>query len=601
MRYGAGRQAPRRGDAAPGGRGLAVLPATDRDAPSRALFADADAVRAPRGPRRDPAGRRAAVEPRCVRSTTRRRPPRRRVRSGASAMRPCPRSTALLEWPDPHACRCRTARADPWAPVAGARRGARAARGAPRPRAWAAGHRAARRARAGAGGVAAALDGVQDDDLQHAGRILRGLIALDLRAGARPTPGRPTRRSSGRSGDELDPRPAARRRRSCMARHGTERLGPTLLGLRAPASERGLATEARRRSSARRSPVACCRSSIRAWTRRHASRGCGPRRRVGRRARPSARAHAPRPRRGRRRDVALPMAPRLRDPRRRRRAASSRHDATSRPHARWATRSSTRSWRWPAPPERPAASNRPRPDRLAARSDRPWTCPPVPAPSSSAAVRRHQRRVPPHEARLDRRRAPRASELTAGTTWHAAGLITSAGMSTETLLWMCRYTRDLCASLEAETGLSTGFRPIGHLHLATTPQRLETLRREAAFVRGFGVKNHEISAAEFARHWPAAKTDDVLAAFYVPDEGRANPADLDPGIRQGRADAGREDHRGRTVTGVTARTARVTGVVTDQGTSSARSSSTAAGMWAPRGGRARPACRSRSRPRSTTT
>src|SRR5450759_5456824 len=83
-------------------------------------------------------------------------------------------------------------------------------------------------------------------------------------------------------------------------------------------------------------------------------------------------------------------------------------------------------------------------------------------------------------------------QLTAGTTWHAAGLITSAGMSSETLLWMARYTRDLCVSLEAETGQATGFRPIGHLHLATTPQRLEGLRREAAFVRGFGVPNEEI-------------------------------------------------------------------------------------------------------------
>ena len=78
-------------------------------------------------------------------------------------------------------------------------------------------------------------------------------------------------------------------------------------------------------------------------------------------------------------------------------------------------------------------------------------------------------------------------QLTAGTTWHAAGLITSAGMASETLLWMARYTRDLCVSLEAETGQATGFRPIGHLLPATTPQRLETLRREAAFARGFGV------------------------------------------------------------------------------------------------------------------
>ena len=170
--------------------------------------------------------------------------------------------------------------------------------------------------------------------------------------------------------------------------------------------------------------------------------------------------------------------------------------------------------------------------------------------------------------------------LTAGTTWHAAGLITSAGMATETLLWMSRYTRDLCRTLEAETGQATGYRQIGHLHLASTPQRLESLRREAAFVRGFGVENHEISAAEFGRHWPAAKTDDVLAAFYVPDEGRVNPADLAMAYARGARQGGARILEGVTATGVTTARGRVTGVVTDHGTIAADVVVNAAGMWA---------------------
>ena len=79
-------------------------------------------------------------------------------------------------------------------------------------------------------------------------------------------------------------------------------------------------------------------------------------------------------------------------------------------------------------------------------------------------------------------------QLTAGTTWHAAGLITSAGMTDETALFFSRYSRDLYARLEAETGHSTGFRPVGHLSLATTPERQAALRREAAWMHGFGVR-----------------------------------------------------------------------------------------------------------------
>ena len=171
-------------------------------------------------------------------------------------------------------------------------------------------------------------------------------------------------------------------------------------------------------------------------------------------------------------------------------------------------------------------------------------------------------------------------QLTAGTTWHAAGLVTSAGMASETMLWMARYTRDLCVSLETETGQATGFRPIGHLHLATTPGRLESLRREAAFVRGLGVPNEELSAAEFGRLWPAAKTDDVLAAFYVPDEGRVNPADLTMAYAKGARMGGARIFEHVVATGVTSARGRVTGVVTDRGTIGADYVVNAAGMWA---------------------
>ena len=171
-------------------------------------------------------------------------------------------------------------------------------------------------------------------------------------------------------------------------------------------------------------------------------------------------------------------------------------------------------------------------------------------------------------------------QLTSGTTWHAAGLITSAGMGQETMLWMARYTRDLYIGLEEETGQATGWSPIGHLHIASTPQRLETLRREAAFVRGYGVDDHEISPQEFQRMWPEAYIDDVLAAFYVPDEGRINPADVTMALAKGARMGGATIVEGVPVTGFTTSKGRVTGVVTSQGTVECEYVVNAAGMWA---------------------
>ena len=74
-------------------------------------------------------------------------------------------------------------------------------------------------------------------------------------------------------------------------------------------------------------------------------------------------------------------------------------------------------------------------------------------------------------------------QLTSGTTWHSAGLIVTFGSTSETSTDMRMYTRDLYARLEEETGLSTGFKPVGFIEVATDADRLEEYRRVAAFNR----------------------------------------------------------------------------------------------------------------------
>jgi 4-methylaminobutanoate oxidase (formaldehyde-forming) len=170
-------------------------------------------------------------------------------------------------------------------------------------------------------------------------------------------------------------------------------------------------------------------------------------------------------------------------------------------------------------------------------------------------------------------------ELTAGTTWHAAGLITSAGMPTETFLWMSRYTTDLLPTLHEETGQDTGFRRIGHLHLATNPERLETVTREAVFAKAHGVPVEIVGPEEVARHWPSAKVDDILGAAWVPDEGRANPADVAQAYAKGARAGGATILEGVTVTGFTTANGAVTGVVTDAGTVETETVVVAGGMW----------------------
>ncbi|HEX7993591.1 MAG TPA: FAD-dependent oxidoreductase [Streptosporangiaceae bacterium] len=172
------------------------------------------------------------------------------------------------------------------------------------------------------------------------------------------------------------------------------------------------------------------------------------------------------------------------------------------------------------------------------------------------------------------------NRLTAGTTWHAAGLITSAGMTDETALFFSRYSRELYGRLEAETGHSTGYRQVGHLSLATSKERQAALRREAAWMHGFGVEDTEISVSELADMWPLARTDDVLSAFFVADEGRADPVGVATSLAKGARQLGARVIEGVAATGVRTHRGRVTAVQTEQGEIETEVVVNAAGMWA---------------------
>jgi len=117
-------------------------------------------------------------------------------------------------------------------------------------------------------------------------------------------------------------------------------------------------------------------------------------------------------------------------------------------------------------------------------------------------------------------------DLTSGTTWHAAGLMVTYGSLSETATEIRKYSRQLYASLEAETGLSTGLNQCGFIELANSADRLEEYRRVSAFNRYCGVDVQEISAREVQDLFPIARVDDVLAGFYVEDDGRVNPVDV---------------------------------------------------------------------------
>jgi 4-methylaminobutanoate oxidase (formaldehyde-forming) len=171
-------------------------------------------------------------------------------------------------------------------------------------------------------------------------------------------------------------------------------------------------------------------------------------------------------------------------------------------------------------------------------------------------------------------------KLTSGTTWHAAGLVVSGGMTTETLAWMTKYSRDLYEVLEDETGLSTGFRPVGYLQTSSSDERTHKLRREADFLRVMGIEREEVSAAEVADLWPQIDTSAVVAGFYTANEGRADPANVAMSLAKGARMGGVRIIEDTPITGITQKGGLVTGVVTEHGPIEAEYVVNCGGMWA---------------------
>jgi glycine cleavage system aminomethyltransferase T/glycine/D-amino acid oxidase-like deaminating enzyme len=184
--------------------------------------------------------------------------------------------------------------------------------------------------------------------------------------------------------------------------------------------------------------------------------------------------------------------------------------------------------------------------------------------------------------------------LSCGTTWHAAGLVGQLRAS-EGGTRLVQYSTRLYRELEAETGLSTGYRQCGGLTLARTQDRLTQLRRTVATAEAFGLECELINPERAREIYPVIRTDDLAGAIWLPGDGRANPTDLTmalaKGARMGGATilervrvldvlVGDGSLGGAGASGGADGVRRVTGVRTDAGDVEAEIVVNCAGQWA---------------------
>ncbi len=128
-------------------------------------------------------------------------------------------------------------------------------------------------------------------------------------------------------------------------------------------------------------------------------------------------------------------------------------------------------------------------------------------------------------------------QLTCGTTWHAAGLVTQL-RATRNMTELAKYTGELFRDLARETGQETGFKQNGALRLAKTDARLEELSRGASMGRNFGLQMDVISVGEIKDRWPMVSTDGLVGGIWAPKDGQVNPADVTQALAKGARMAG---------------------------------------------------------------
>jgi glycine cleavage system aminomethyltransferase T/glycine/D-amino acid oxidase-like deaminating enzyme len=156
------------------------------------------------------------------------------------------------------------------------------------------------------------------------------------------------------------------------------------------------------------------------------------------------------------------------------------------------------------------------------------------------------------------------ADLTSGSTFHSAGLVGQL-RSSLALTRMMMNSVELYRTLEPEVELETGWREVGSLRLASSPERLEEITRQAGWAKTFGLPLELISADEAQALFPPMSTDGVLGAAYLPSDGYIDPSQLTFALAEGARRRGAEVNTRTRVTGIAVERGEVTGVETDKG------------------------------------
>ena len=175
------------------------------------------------------------------------------------------------------------------------------------------------------------------------------------------------------------------------------------------------------------------------------------------------------------------------------------------------------------------------------------------------------------------------SDLTSGSTFHSAGLVGQL-RADPTLTKMNMHSVDLYRKLEA-TDTPPGWKECGSIKLASTPERMEEIRRQIGWARTFGLDLQEISPKQAQELFPLIDLEGVVGACYMASDGQVDPSQLAQALASGARVGGVKIFTHTRVTAIRTLNGRVTGVDTDKGFIECEKVVNCGGMFAPEIGR----------------
>ena len=169
-------------------------------------------------------------------------------------------------------------------------------------------------------------------------------------------------------------------------------------------------------------------------------------------------------------------------------------------------------------------------------------------------------------------------QLTSGTTWHAAGLVSQLGPSAA-ITKIRKYSLELYKKLEKEIDFSSGLKLNGALSIATTDGRWQELQRQATTAQLYDVNVEVLGIDQIKKIYPIINSENIKGGIFMPGDGQADPIGVTNLLAKAAKKEGVKIFEKSPVEKIIKKNGKISGVIVNKQTIECEYVVLATGMW----------------------